>query len=118
MQTLLHKLCRALAVGILLTSTAVIPLSAHAQNNPIPVENFFKSSQISDVMFSPDGKNIAKRWFRLIGQRNPFLKWSLAGLRLSTAPLAAPRTGPERAARWVTWSIAYAASLSAGRCAK
>jgi hypothetical protein len=59
MQISLYKFCRALTVSLLLGSAAAIPLSAHAQNNPIPVENFFKSSQISNVMFSPDGKNMA-----------------------------------------------------------
>lgn len=59
MQISLYKFCRALTVSLFIGSAAAIPFSAHAQNNPIPVENFFKSSQISNVMFSPDGKNVA-----------------------------------------------------------
>ena len=50
-----------------------------------------------------------KRWLRLFGQKSDCLKWSLADVGLSTAPLAAPCAGQERAARWVTRPGTYAA---------
>lgn len=59
-----------------------------------------------------------KRWPRLVGHEFDFVKWSLADVGLSTAPLAARCAGQERAARWVTWPAIYAACFSAGRLAK
>lgn len=44
----------------------------------------------------------SKRWPRLFGHEFDFVKWSLADVGLSTAPLAAPCAGQERAARWGT----------------
>jgi hypothetical protein len=38
-------------------------------------------------------RSCPKKWSRLIGQKSDCVKWSLAGLGLSTAPLAAPSIG-------------------------
>jgi len=51
-----------------------------------------------------------QRWLRLIGQKFAAVRWILAKVELSTAPLAAPCAGQERAARWVTRPSIYAAS--------
>ncbi len=47
------------AIPICAVLTTLYPNITAAQIAPIPVESFFKSSQISDVEFSPDGKSIA-----------------------------------------------------------
>jgi len=55
-------------------------------------------------------RSVAERWLRLIGQKFAAVRWILAKVELSTAPLAAPCAGQERAARWVTRPSIYAAS--------
>lgn len=57
-----------------------------------------------------------QRWPRLVGHEFGFVKWGFAEVELSMAPLAAPCAGQERAARWVTRTVTYAACSSACRC--
>ena len=59
-----------------------------------------------------------ERWPRLVGHEFDFVKWGFADVGLSTASLAAPCAGQERAARWGTRPAIYAACSSAGRLAK
>jgi hypothetical protein len=68
--------------------------------------------------FAREPSRAALTWSRLVEHEFDFVKLSHADVGLSTMPLATPCAGQERAERWVTRFVIYAACFSAGRLAK
>ncbi len=50
---------RTIVISFLFAAGMHTPAYSQTQNSSIPVESFFKNSQLSNVTFSPDGKTIA-----------------------------------------------------------
>lgn len=60
MKQVLTTMCRQLSICTALAFSLTLPVYAQTPvQEKIPVEKFFKNSQINGVRFSPDGKNLA-----------------------------------------------------------
>ncbi|MDO8652256.1 MAG: alpha/beta fold hydrolase [Undibacterium sp.] len=59
MQHSFTSICKRFAVCIFSAASLVLVASAQTPTERLPIESFFKNSQIGNVQFSPDGKSIA-----------------------------------------------------------